>query len=89
MQARPSSSATPNVCEMLATGQIDLVINVRDSKANDDSISDGYLIRRKAVDFSVCLLTDVKLSVLLIHALWRRHNHAAPKLLAWDEFGAA
>jgi len=85
---KPSSDKTPNVNTMLAAGDIDLVINVRDSKASEGSVSDGYLIRRKAVDFSVCLLTDVKLSVLIIEALYRRHQGVAPKLLAWDEFGA-
>ena len=36
---------------------------------NDGSITDGYTIRRKAVDFSVCLLTNIKLSILIIEAI--------------------
>jgi len=85
---KPSSGAAPNVMNALGDGEIDLVINVRDSKADDGSISDGYLIRRKAVDFKITLLTDVKLTVLLTQALYRRHMGTAPPIRAWDEFGS-
>jgi hypothetical protein len=84
---KPSSDQSPNVNDYLKSGEIDLVINVRDSHASDNSMTDGYLIRRKAVDFSVCLLTDVKLAVLLVHALHRRHTGKKPSIKAWDEFG--
>jgi len=84
---KPSTEVQPNVKDHLASGKLDLVINVRDSHASQGSQTDGYLIRRTAVDFSVCLLTDVKLATLLIHALHRRHTSAPPELRAWDEFG--
>ena len=64
--------------------EIDMVINVRDSHAAQDSITDGYKIRRKAVDFSVTLLTDIKLATLLIGALARRR---APVIKSWDQYG--
>jgi hypothetical protein len=86
---KPSTQKQPNVQSYLSEGKIDLVINVRDSKADEGSFTDGYHIRRKAVDFSVCLLTDVKLATLLVQALHRRHKGKAPHILAWDEFGAA
>ena len=63
------------------------VTDYGDSHADDGSQTDGYLIRRKAVDFSVCLLTDVKLATLVIQALHRRHFGRAPPIRAWDEFG--
>lgn len=65
---KPTSDLKPNCIDYLENKMIDLVINVRDSHADDGSITDGYLIRRKAVDFSVCLLTDVKLALLCIQA---------------------
>ena len=86
MLGKPSSSDSPTVNEKLQNGDIDLVINIRDSHADDGSLTDGYLIRRKAVDFSVTLLTDVKLATLTIHALYRRHKGVAPEIKAWDEF---
>ena len=88
MLNKPSTDIKPNVREMLSSQELELVINVRDSHASQGSQTDGYLIRRTAVDFSVCLLTDVKLATLLIHALHRRFKGVAPEVKAWDEFGA-
>jgi len=84
---KPSTNVQPNVKNYLAEGKIDLVINIRDSKADAGSLTDGYHIRRTAVDFSVCLLTDVKLATLLVSAMHRRHHGTAPSIKAWDEFG--
>ena len=81
---KPSSEEKPNCIEHIANNMIDLVINVRDSHAVDDSLTDGYMIRRKAVDFSVTLLTDIKLSMLIIGAMARRKK---PVIKAWDQFG--
>ena len=81
---KPSSNKKPNCNDYLSEGKIELVINVRDSKADVGSITDGYLIRRKAVDFSICLLTDVKLAMLVVSALTRGKK---PVIKSWDEFG--
>ena len=81
---KPSAQKEPNVASYLAEGKLDMVINVRDTHADDGSITDGYTIRRKAVDFSVCLLTDIKLSILIIEAMFRKKE---PVIKAWDQFG--
>jgi carbamoyl-phosphate synthase large subunit len=80
----PLSQKQPNIVDAIANGEIDMVINIRDSKADEGSISDGYLIRRKAVDFSTTLITDVKLATLVITALARGKK---PTIKAWDQFG--
>ena len=87
MLNKPSTNVEPNVKSYLAEGKIDLVINIRDSKADSGSMTDGYLIRRTAVDFSVCLLTDVKLASLIVAAMHRRHHGHHVPIKAWDEFG--
>ena len=80
----PLSQKQPNIVDAIAKGEIDMVINIRDSKADEGSISDGYLIRRKAVDFSTTLITDVKLATLVVTALARGKK---PTIKAWDQFG--
>ena len=87
MLHKPSTELEPNIRSMVAGGHIDLVINIRDSHASSGSLTDGYHIRRTAVDFSVCLLTDVKLATLLVHAIHRRFKGEVPPMRAWDEFG--
>jgi len=67
---KPSSDIHPNIGDLLAEGKIGLVINVPDSKAqNRAEESDGYVIRRTAVDFGVSLLTNEKVAIALVTAL--------------------
>mmetsp|Transcript_36218 Transcript_36218/g.116301 ORF Transcript_36218/g.116301 Transcript_36218/m.116301 type:complete len:846 (+) Transcript_36218:2-2539(+) len=82
---KPLSEKRPNVTDAIKNSEIDLVINVRDSKADEASKTDGFLIRRAAVDCSVCLLTDIKLATLIVTAMSRRK---ALNIKAWDEFGS-
>ena len=59
--------------ELIDDGKIDLVINV---PREYDALGrpDGYLIRRRAVDAGVPLLTDLKLASAVIGALRRRKD---------------
>jgi len=82
---KPLGKVEPNIGTFIDSGKIDLVINVRDSHASEDSITDGYLIRRKAVDSLVPLLTDIKLAVLIVAAMARKKK---PTIKAWDQFGS-
>ncbi|EOD21046.1 carbamoyl phosphate synthetase [Emiliania huxleyi CCMP1516] len=82
---KPLSKTQPNIEDAIKSGEMDLVINVRDSKADDDSKTDGFLIRRAAVDSSVCLLTDIKLATLITEAI---HRRKPINIKAWDEFGS-
>mmetsp|Transcript_34674 Transcript_34674/g.114879 ORF Transcript_34674/g.114879 Transcript_34674/m.114879 type:complete len:1517 (+) Transcript_34674:35-4585(+) len=82
---KPLSKTQPNIEDAIKSGEMDLVINVRDSKADDDSKTDGFLIRRAAVDSSVCLLTDIKLATLITEAI---HRRKPMNIKAWDEFGS-
>jgi len=42
---KPRSTEQPNCLDFLSQGLIDLVINIRDSQADDGSKTDGYMIR--------------------------------------------
>ncbi|SPQ95869.1 Carbamoyl-phosphate synthase (glutamine-hydrolyzing) [Plasmodiophora brassicae] len=65
-----SSGQHPDVIDKIKAGEIDLVINIPDSK-NRQQMTDGYHIRRTSVDFSVGLITNIKCAVLLVGALIR------------------
>ncbi len=84
---KPSTKVEPNITTYLAQGKIELVINVQDSTIASESRSDGYIIRRTAVDFSIDLLTDLKLASLIVTAIYRRHRASRRvPIQAWDEF---
>ena len=67
---KTSSGREPTATSLIQARQIDLVINDPE-KGDKETVTDGYLIRRTAVDFGCSLITNVKCAVLLSLALER------------------
>jgi carbamoyl-phosphate synthase large subunit len=68
----------------IENGSVDLVINV--PVAYDElGRPDGYLIRRRAVDAGIPLLTDLQLARAVIEAL-RHKKGKTLQTLAYDEY---
>ena len=65
-------------------GKVDLVINIPIGY-DEQGRPDGYMIRRRAVDAGIPLLTDLKLARAVIEAL-RHKKRDDLKTLAYDEF---
>jgi carbamoyl-phosphate synthase large subunit len=63
---------------------VDLVINVPRSY-DELGRPDGYLIRRRAVDAEVPLVTDLMLATALVNAL-RNRVACTPAVRSWDEY---
>merc|ERR1719361_1513905 len=77
---KPRAQRQPNARDMLQNGKIDLVVNVPDSM-DSQGLTDGFEMRRAAVDSGVPLITDIKSAVLLIQALhrkWSREKAGKP-----------
>ena len=79
-----ASGDNVSAMELIDRGDIDLVINV---PREYDSLGrpDGYLIRRRAVDAGVPLLTDLKLASAVVGAL-RRRKGTSLSVRALDEY---
>ncbi len=65
-------------------GKVDLVINIP-VEYDEQGRPDGYLIRRRAVDSGIPLLTDLQLARAVIEAL-RHKKRSDLKVIAYDEF---
>ena len=64
----PLEDGSPNVLDCLAQRQFDLVINL--PKSHDEKeLTNDYLIRRKAVDCNIPLITDLQLAKRFVEAL--------------------
>jgi carbamoyl-phosphate synthase large subunit len=66
------ADANPNIMDYLQERKIDLVINVpMPNKKNNfsDIITDGYVIRRQAVEFNVPVITNLQLAAALVDVL--------------------
>lgn len=71
--------------DLIDQGQVDLVINVPRSY-DEQGRPDGYLIRRRAVDAEIPLVTDLMLARAVIDAIRWRKSSSALRLLSWDEY---
>ena len=67
---KPNSGKSPNVIDYIRERKLDLVINDAES-GERELVTDGFLIRRTAIDFSVPLLTNVKCAILFALAIER------------------
>jgi carbamoyl-phosphate synthase large subunit len=66
------ASENPNILDYLQENKIDLVINVpmgNKQKSYSDVLTDGYIIRRKAVEFNVPVITNLELASALVGVL--------------------
>jgi carbamoyl-phosphate synthase large subunit len=68
--AWPLESESPNACDYIKEGKIDLVVNIP-KDYQETELTNDYLIRRTAVDFGVPLLTNTQSTQRLVEALSR------------------
>ena len=73
--------------KVIDEGLVDLVINVP-REYDEMGRPDGYLIRRRAVDAEIPLVTDLMLARALVEAMRFRNSPAALRINAWDEYMA-
>ncbi|MEW5937125.1 MAG: carbamoyl-phosphate synthase (glutamine-hydrolyzing) large subunit [Candidatus Thermoplasmatota archaeon] len=78
----PLDCKEPNTLTYISEGRIDLVINIPKNIEREE-LDNDYLIRRRAVDFNVPLITNLQLAKRLAEAMSR-----APeiKVKRWDEY---
>lgn len=74
----------PNVSTLLGSGSLELIINIP-TRAFAGETTDGSIIRRKAVDLNIPLITNRQLAEAFIIALHEQRNHG-PKAKSWAEY---
>jgi carbamoyl-phosphate synthase large subunit len=80
----PLDKKSPNVIDYIKEGKIDLVINIPKNYQKDE-LTNGYYIRRAAVDYNVMLISNRQIAMRLVEAL----SHTKLKQLqvkSWDEY---
>jgi carbamoyl-phosphate synthase large subunit len=80
----PLEKKEPNALTYLAEGKIDLVINIP-KNAERPELTNGYLIRRKAVDHNIPLITNLQLAKGFVKALQSKEVEDL-KIKSWDEY---
>lgn len=75
---------SPSAIELIDAGDVDLVINIPRS-FDELGRPDGYLIRRRAVETGLPLVTDLQLVRAPIEAL-RRRDEGSLVVRAWQDY---
>jgi carbamoyl-phosphate synthase large subunit len=77
-KVKESGGANPNILDYLQNQKIDLVINVpvaNKQRNYSDVLTDGYIIRRQAVEFNVPVITNLELASALVRVLKQRDRN--------------
>lgn len=81
-----SENTSPNISEYLEERKIDFIINIP-RKRDHKNVSDGFRIRRMAVDHNVSMIANIKVAETFIDALYdMKVNGMKLEPLAWDEY---
>ena len=84
IQVDKTKGSVNSATALIDSGEVDLVINVP-REFDETGRPDGYLIRRRAVDAGVALITDLQLARAVIEAL-RSKTMSDMGATAWDDF---
>lgn len=80
----PLEGKEPNVLTYIAEKRIDLVINIPKNIEREE-LDNDYLIRRKAADFNIPLITNLQLAKRFIEAIYTTKIDDL-KIRGWDEY---
>jgi carbamoyl-phosphate synthase large subunit len=83
----PLEQQQPNVLDYLAERKIDLVINIP-KNYQEEELTNDYLIRRKAVDHNIPLITDLQLARRFTEAIVHKKLEEL-QIKSWNEYLAA
>ena len=80
----PLEKREPNILTFIEEGKLDLIINIPKSH-EEVELTNDYIIRRKAVDFNVPLITNLQFAERFIDAI-ARYSQDELAVKAWDEY---
>jgi len=80
----PLEKKEPNTLTYIAEGMLDLVINIPKS-IEEEELTNDYLVRRKAVDFNVPLITNIQFAERFIDAVSKIKPEDL-SIKSWDEY---
>jgi carbamoyl-phosphate synthase large subunit len=78
------SGKQPNIIDAIREKRLDLVIDIPKSHSRDD-ITDGYLIRRRAVDSNTPLITNLQIARALVDA-FERYTQETLEVKPWSAY---
>ncbi len=81
----PDENGENNIRQMIADKAFDLIINIPKNLTKRE-LTNGYIIRRSAIDYNIPLLTNARLASAFIKSFCK-FGLADMKIKSWDEYG--
>ena len=81
---QPNEEGSPKILDMLHNKEIDFVVNIPKNLTSKE-LSNGYKIRRAAVDLNIPLITNTRLASAFIQAFCEMSIDDI-KIKSWDEY---
>ncbi len=81
---RPFDEKSPNVMDYLEEKRFDLVVNIP-KNTDEDELDSDYLIRRKAVDFNIPLITNIQIARRFFKAILSDKG-TENQVRSWNEY---
>lgn len=82
---KASQEKEPNIVSAISQKQIDLIVNIPRSQGSRSQITDGFKIRRLAIDNHIPLITNLHLALMLLQCLSEIDVGDIP-VKSWQEF---
>ncbi len=80
----PDEHEQPNTLDLIKNREVELVINIPKDHTTRE-LSNGYRIRRNAIDFNIPLITNARVASAFIYAICKLDLDAIP-IKAWNEY---
>jgi len=80
---KASAGRGPSVLDLIMNKEIDLIVNIPRSNPASSVITDGYKIRRLAIDYHIPLITNLQIAQLFLHCLIRPKKIS---IKSWKEY---
>ncbi len=80
-----SQQNEPNALTLIEKKNIDLIVNIPRSSPTGTHLSDGYVIRRLAIDHHIPLVTNLQLAHLFLHCL-SEINPEQITIKSWNDY---
>lgn len=82
---KSSEKNEPNIQTVIAQRKVELIINLPTSNRLDNN-TDGFLIRRMAIDHHIPLITNFQITQIILQCLIDFKGKMPQKILSWQEF---
>lgn len=81
---KASEGFSPNVVDAIKERQVDLIINIPRGRGSSKSATDGFRIRRLAIDHHIPLITNLQIASVFLQALLELEENLPVK--SWNQF---